>query len=81
MLKLNNRKKGIKMITIDKNVSLEMPSDKIRWSSILRKMEVGDSFECDKKFQNRFCPIARQCEVRVTTKSVSPKTIRVWRIE
>ena len=69
------------MIKIEKNISHEVPSDRIRWTSILKKMEVGDSFECDKKFQNRFCMLSRQCEIKITTRTISPKTIRVWRIE
>ncbi len=69
------------MIKIEKNISHEIPADRIKWTNVLKKMEVGDSFECEQRFQNKFCMLARQSCIKIMTRTVKPKIIRVWRIE
>ena len=48
-------------------------------SDFLRKLKIGESFECDVCYRKKIRPTAHHVGIKITIKKINENKIRVWR--
>ncbi len=69
------------MIKIEKGVPMPRGRGQGEFGAALRSMSLGDSIVLPRAKQSTATFLARVAGIRVTTRKISDKEIRVWRIE